>query len=83
MRFVGYARPQPDLLPQEKEQQSLVSCLRMSVRQIQSRAFSKGRRTIHLLLGEKARMREDVKSKADETSASHSEARVTLLLFTE
>jgi hypothetical protein len=60
-----YTRPQPDLLPQEKEQQSLVSCLRMSVRQIQSRGFSKGRRTVLLLHGEKAGMREDVKLKAD------------------
>ena len=36
-----YARPQPDLLPQEKEQRSPVSCLRMSVRQIQSREFER------------------------------------------
>ena len=32
MRFVFYARPQPDLLPQEKEQQLQVFCLRMTVR---------------------------------------------------
>ena len=34
--------------------------VRMSVRQIQSREFSRRRRTILLLLGEKAGMREDV-----------------------
>jgi hypothetical protein len=34
-----YDRPQPDLLPQEKEQQSLVSDSRLIVRQIQSQAF--------------------------------------------
>jgi hypothetical protein len=32
----------------------------MAVRRIQSREFSKGRRTVLLLLGEKAGMREDV-----------------------
>jgi hypothetical protein len=52
--------------PEEKEQQSHILVLRMSVRQIQSRAFSKGRRMVLLLLGEKAGMREDMKSKADE-----------------
>jgi hypothetical protein len=34
-----YVRPQPDLLPQEKEQQSLVSDSRLIVRQIQSQKF--------------------------------------------
>jgi len=34
-----YVRPQPDLLPQEKEQQSLVSDSRLIVRQIQSQVF--------------------------------------------
>jgi hypothetical protein len=39
--------------------------MRMTVRQIQSREFSKRRRTILLLLGEKAGMREVVKPIAD------------------
>jgi tRNA G18 (ribose-2'-O)-methylase SpoU len=56
--FCFDARPHPDLLSREKEQQSQVFCLRMSVRQIQSREFSRGRRMILLLLGEKAGMRE-------------------------
>jgi len=34
-----YVRPQPDLLPQEKEQQFLVSDSRLIVRQIQSQVF--------------------------------------------
>ena len=41
MKYVFNARPQPDLLPQEKEQQLLrVFCLRMTVRHGQSREFS-------------------------------------------
>jgi hypothetical protein len=34
-----YVRPQPDLLPQEKEQQFMVSDSRLIVRQIQSQVF--------------------------------------------
>jgi len=54
MKFVGYARPHPDLLPQEKEQQFYVSgfvddCPANSVARI-----SRSRRTIPPLLGERA-----------------------------
>jgi hypothetical protein len=53
------ARPQPNLLPQEKEQQLRISDLRTAVRQIQSLESSKRRQTILLLPGEKAGLRED------------------------
>jgi hypothetical protein len=54
------ARPHPDLLPREKEWLLAGFVLWMAVRQIQSREFSEKRRTILLLLGEKAGMREVV-----------------------
>jgi hypothetical protein len=63
MEFVFYIRPQPDLLPQEKEQQIAVFfCLRLTVRQIQSHVFPSRLRTILLLLGEKAGLREVVQT---------------------
>jgi hypothetical protein len=53
------ARPHPDLLPQEKEQQLGVPNV-MDNRPANSAAgIPVGRRTILLLLGEKAGMRED------------------------
>ena len=44
--------------PGEKEQHRALLVLRMRVRQIPSREFSRERRTILLLLGEKAGLRE-------------------------
>jgi hypothetical protein len=50
------------LSPEAREQPAHILVLRLTVRQIQPCEFSKRRRTILLLLGEKAGMREDVKS---------------------
>ena len=55
-----YARPHLFPLPQERTTRRTVSGRRKSVRQIQSRELSEIRRTILLLLGEKAGMREVV-----------------------
>jgi len=53
-------RPHPDLLPQEKGQQAHVSFFTgMYVRQIQPREHPERLRTILLLFGEKAGIRED------------------------
>jgi hypothetical protein len=65
MKFVGYARPHPDLPPQEKEQQVHVSDFADERPANPVTRILKRRRTVLLLLGEKAGMREDVKSKAD------------------
>jgi hypothetical protein len=59
------ARPHLFPLPQERTTRRMVSGWWKAVRQIQSREFSRSRRAILLLLGEKAGMREVVKPIAD------------------
>ena len=68
--FVFYARPHLFPLPQERTTRRMVSGWRKAVRQIQSREFSEKRRTILLLLGEKAGMREVVNHLKSEFSGA-------------
>jgi hypothetical protein len=60
-KLIGWknARPHPDLLPQEKEQQLGVPNVMDNRPANPIAGFSVRRRTILLLLGEKAGMRED------------------------
>jgi len=60
MNFVFCVRPQPDLLPQEKEKLLAGFGFAADHLAIQSREFPSRRRTILLLLGEKAGLREVV-----------------------
>ena len=71
------ARPQPDLLPQEKEA-PLHACLLSADRPANPVAgFSKRRRMILLLLGEKAGMREDVNHLKSEFRGGNGSRRLT------